>query len=175
MNNYIYQKSVEYTSFKTRFWDKATLIVVLMSMQAVIIMVVAIALRAWYLTFVAAFIGFGGFINAYIFRRRIRYFLQQIAVDKNLMVNLDLYLKDENLHISLPLSSFSVKLKRSFGKDRHIKLSFFDEDKLIGFQHDDRRWKLENMAEVFRSIKELKNEPLTAQEERMLTQKGFFG
>ena len=149
MKNYLYQTSVEYIPFSKRFWDKATFIVVLMGVQAVVFLVIAIALQTWHLVFIAVFLSFGGFINAYIFRQRMRYFLQGIAIDKEHIVNLDLYLKNENLHIRLPLDSFSVKFNRSVGKDSHVKLLFFDGEKRLGFQYDYRHWKLGKHGRAF--------------------------
>lgn len=174
MTTYLYQKEVSYVSFKKRWWDKAQLVVYLLGFQAFIILTLALVFQAYWFVFVALFLGVGGFINAYIYRKRMRYFLQSIRINQEQMVHMDLYDQDENQAIFIPLSEIQVKFERSSGKDRHVKVTFFKDKTLLGKQFDYQEWKLESLVEIFVTIKELKNETLTAYEKRMISKKGLF-
>ena len=173
MTNNVYQKSVEYIPFKKRFWDKSKLIVILMGVQAIVMFIIAVIFQEYFFIFAAVFIAFVGFINAYNFRKRMRYFLQGIQVSQDSMVLLDLYHQDENQQLRLPLQNFSIKFERTGGKGRYIKLSFFDGNQFLGFQYNYSTWTHESMAELFRAVKQVKKEPITSKEERMM-KKGFF-
>lgn len=171
----MYEKTIAHIPFKKRFWDKSTLIVVVMGVQALIVLMLAIVFQTWYLIFVAAFLSFGGYINAHIYHKRVRHFLQGIGVDNDQMVHLHLYYKDEAQELTIPLHVFGVKYAYSGGKDRKAILSLYDGDRLLAKQYDQvGEWRRENLGEVFSSIKTLKNEPISAKEKRMLEGKGLF-
>lgn len=170
----MYEKTVAQMPFKKRFWDKSTLIVVLMGVQILMVLVLTLAFQLWYLIFVVGFLSFVGFINAYIFGKRMRYFLQGIRVDNDQMVHIHLYDKDELQQLAIPLHAFSLKFEYSGGKDRKVVLSLFDNERLLAKQYNVGEWKLDSMGEVFKAIKELKNEPLSDREKRMLQGKGLF-
>ncbi|OJJ19559.1 hypothetical protein BKI52_22390 [marine bacterium AO1-C] len=174
MNDDLYKKEVAYIPFQSRVWAKSSLLVYLMSIQFVIVLVLAIVLEQSFflLALVVVAIGLGG--NYYVFWRRMRYFLQGIRISQAKIVQLDLYLKDENQHIQLPLHHLKVEFIRNGGRGRYILLRFYNQQQLLGFQYDLKAWNHDQLAEVFTKIKALKEEALTRQEERML-KKGFFG
>ena len=171
----MYEKTVAHIPFKKRFWDKSSLIVVAMGIQALIVLILAAVFQIWYLLFVAAFLSFGGYVNAHIYHKRVRHFLQGIGVDNDHMVHLQLYHKDEAQELAIPLHSLEVKFEYSGGKDRKAILSLYDGDRLLAKQYDHvGEWRRENLGEVFKAIKGLKNEPISAKEKRMLEGKGLF-
>jgi hypothetical protein len=160
-------------SVQKSFWDKSKLIVIWMAFQAVVILTLAVIFQVYFFIFAVGLFAFVGFVNAYIFRKRMRYFFQGIKINHGKIVLLDLYLQDENQQLRLPLQNFVINFERNWGKGRYVKLSFFDGNQLLGFQYDYRHWTHENMAELFRAVKQVKNEPITAIEERMM-KKDFF-
>ena len=174
MSEYIYKNEVEYLSFKKRTWEKTYLLVYIMGFQALVVLTIAIVFQVYPLLFALFIVALGLGVNYYIFQKRMRYFLQGIRVTQNYLVHLDLYFKDENQRIQLPIHQFQIRFVRTGGKGRYIKLSFYDHQRLLGFQYDSKQWNHDNLVEVFTQIKEIKNEPLTKQEERMLKKGNLF-
>ncbi|EAY31970.1 hypothetical protein [Microscilla marina] len=170
----MYEKTVKYVPFNKRFWDKAMLIVVLMGIQAIILGIVATVTQIWFLLAPIVVVLIGGGVNAYIFWKRMRYFLQHIKISDEQIVYVDLYYKDEPRQLTIPLHTFTVKFRYSGGKDRKTVLSLFDGNRLLAKQYDYGEWGTSSMGEVFRTIKQLKNEELSLKEERMLEGKGLF-
>ncbi|HAS45424.1 MAG TPA: hypothetical protein DCS93_33380 [Microscillaceae bacterium] len=174
MGDYLYKKEVEYVPFQSRVWAKASLLVYLMGIQFIILLVIALALNLPFVLIALPVVAIGLGANYIIFWRRMRYFLQGIQISQNKTVHLDLYLKDENQRIQLPLHYFQIKFQRTGGKGRYILLRFYNQQQLLGFQYDFKVWNHDSLAEVFTAIKAIKEEELTKQEKRML-KKGFFG
>ncbi|WP_299463437.1 hypothetical protein [uncultured Microscilla sp.] len=170
----MYEKTVKYVPFKKRFWDKAMLIVVLMGIQAIILGIVAIVTQTWFLLAPTVLIAIGGGVNAYIFWKRMRYFLQRIKISDEQIVYVDLYYKDAPRQLTIPLHTFAVKFRYSGGKDRKTVLSLFDGNHLLVKQYNYGEWSTSSMGEAFRTIKQIKNEELSPREERMLKGKGLF-
>ena len=168
MNDDFYKKEMKYIPFKSRVWAKFSLLLYPMLLLLVFFLVISIVSNDFILMVAFPIAAIVMLVYYFICEHRMKYFLQCIRIDQGKTVYLDLYLKDENQCIQLPLHQLQVKLERNRGKNRYTLLNFYNQRQSLGFQFNFRRWTPDRIVEVFTKIKALKEEALTKQEKRML-------